>query len=304
MGSVKITNLLLIAVTALLVLNLAIPALDRPEAPPPAVASEPIPTWVLADLKTLVEELRVAVRLPAPAAAVSPVEDPDDALVVRIPGRLADEWGLTAEDVRAVINALARAGKSLGSPRLKANQVSAIATLRNCSSAQAQFQATAKADADRDGTGEFGSFVELSGARDVRGDRQVGRLNPPVLSGKFRVPSESGLIMRSGYYYLIYLPDRSGGGVAADAEGFANVDADLAECHWCCYAWPVDASAGQRTFFVNQCGDVLATVSPNYMGTTPPLPGAAFKGGGRASITGFTAIGTTGQDGNFWLQVN
>ena len=217
---------------------------------------------------------------------------------------LAKEWGLTAEDVRIVINALARTGQTVKRVRPIANDTAAIATLRNCSSAQAQFQACAKADTDNDGTGEFGSFVELSGAGPVRGDESAGRLNPPVLSGAFRSPSKRGLVSRSGYYFAIYLPDSSGAGVLTDAKGYSRVDSNRAETTWCLYAWPINPEAGRRTFFVNQTGDVTATTSPKYTGTNGPKPGAAFSDGGRSSISGLTAVGTEGQDGNVWRQVN
>ena len=96
---------------------------------------------------------------------------------------------------------------NLLSARLNANETAAIATLRNISSAQAQFQATSKADTDKDGTGEFGSFVELSGASEVRGSATVGKLNPPVLSGAFRTPdTTTGFVSRSGFYFKICLP--------------------------------------------------------------------------------------------------
>src|SRR6185436_4356295 len=79
---------------------------------------------------------------------------------------------------------------NLLSARLNANETSAISTLRNISSSQAQFQAAAKADVDNDGSGEFGLFRELSGAVAVRNIANASTgtavLNPPVLSGAFR----------------------------------------------------------------------------------------------------------------------
>src|SRR5688500_16015094 len=73
--------------------------------------------------------------------------------------------------------------------RLSANETAAIATLRNIVSAQAQFQQSAKADVDQDGTGEYGGFVELSGAAQ---GRMAAILVPPVLSGSFRVLNAAG----------------------------------------------------------------------------------------------------------------
>jgi type II secretory pathway pseudopilin PulG len=207
---------------------------------------------------------------------------------------------------------------NLLSARLNANETAAIATLRNISSAQAQFQATSKADNDNDGTGEFGAFVELSGALEVRANATVGRLNPPVLSGAFRTPNADGFVSRSGYFFAIYLPDSGGLGICPDNStvGFGTqvaptVDPDLAETTWCCYAWPVNyGNSGNRTFQVNQTGDV--TSSENQAnpysgwgaGATVPPPHAAFINGAGNSITGLTAVGVVGGDTNIWRQVN
>jgi prepilin-type N-terminal cleavage/methylation domain-containing protein len=196
---------------------------------------------------------------------------------------------------------------NLLSARLNANETAAIATLRNISSAQAQFQATSKADSDNDGTGEFGAFIELSGQVDVRGDTDVGALNPPVISGAFRNPTTAGYVSRSGYYFKIYLPTSTGTGVIADASGgsFGTVDADLAETTWVCYAWPVNfGNSGNRTFMVNQTGDVVTTEESTYSGTAGPPAHAGFLYGAASSITGLTAVGTTGGDSNTWRQVN
>lgn len=195
---------------------------------------------------------------------------------------------------------------NLLSARLNANETAAVATLRNISSAQAQFQATAKADLDNDGTGEFGSFVEMSGAQDVRGVAATGRLNPPVLSGAFRTPDGSGFVSRSGYYFKILLPDNAGEGVIPDdGNDWTAVDEDLAETTWCCYAWPVNyGNSGNRSFMVNQTGDVVTTEDSGYSSTTGPTAGAGFITTNADSITGLTAVGTLGQDGNVWRQVN
>ena len=207
---------------------------------------------------------------------------------------------------------------NLLSARLNANETAAIATLRNISSAQAQFQASSKADTDNDGTGEFGSFVELSGAVDVRGDPDIGVLNPPVLSGAFRTPGTAlvgfnGAVSRSGYFFQIWLPGALGLGVCADTEAFAwaDIDPDLAETTWCCYAWPVNyGNSGNRTFHVNQTGDVTSSENTAvgmvpYGGTTDtPSAGAAFQDGGVTFITGLTAVGVAGQEGGTWRQVN
>ena len=202
---------------------------------------------------------------------------------------------------------------NLLSARLNANETAAIATLRNISSAQAQFQATSKADMDRDGTGGFGGFRELSGDLSVRNGhaQAAGVLNPPVLSGAFRTPNGAGEVSRSGYFFQIFLPDVDGVGVCPDAtatEDYSsnNINADIVETTWVCYAWPVNyGNSGNRTFMVNQTGDVVSTEDSGYSGTTNgPVPHAGFIDGADNYITGLTAVGTDGGDGFTWRQVN
>ena len=191
--------------------------------------------------------------------------------------------------------------------RLSANETAAIATLRNIVSAQAQFQQSAKADGDDDGTGEYGGFIELSGADKGRMDDV---LVPPVLSGAFRVLNDGGEVSRSGYFFKVFLPgdDPLGGGVAEPKAGYdgTGLDADLAETTWCCYAWPVNYNqSGNRTFFTNQAGDVVATEDEAYSGTTKnPAADAAFSKDDPGVITGKVAVGAVGNDDNTWRQVN
>jgi len=204
---------------------------------------------------------------------------------------------------------------NLLSARLNANETSAISTLRNISSSQAQFQASAKCDVDNDGGGEFGVFRELSGAVAVRsantGAPGATVLNPPVLSGAFRTFNAGNEVSRSGYLFHIILPGTAGIGVLETAAGnfAANVDIDLTETSWCCYAWPSSYStSGNRSFFVNQTGDIVGTDFPTYSATgaiNAGNAGAAFKtGGAPTNITGIVAVGTRGRDGNVWKQIN
>ena len=111
------------------------------------------------------------------------------------------------------------------------------------------------------------------------------------------------------YYYTIlrmYLAGAAGVGVGEPQAGFtaALLNADLSETTWCAYAWPVNyQQSGNRTFFTNQGGDLIATEKNTYSGTgAGPLPDAAFKVAG--AITGSVAIGAVGSDGNTWKQVN
>jgi prepilin-type N-terminal cleavage/methylation domain-containing protein len=192
---------------------------------------------------------------------------------------------------------------NLLSARLNSNETAAIATLRNIISAQAQFQTTSRADENNNGVGEYGTFGEMSGSVGVRGN---AILNPPVLSTAFRTVNANGEVSRSGYLFAMYLPDAAGDGVAEVGGGGADptVDPDFAETTWCCYAWPANhGNTGNRTFFVNQGGDIVGTEDQNYSGpATGPQPNSAFAPGGGTTITGNVATGMTGRDGNFWRQ--
>ncbi len=207
---------------------------------------------------------------------------------------------------------------NLLSARLNANETSAISTLRNISSAQSQFQASAKADVDGDGTGEFGMFQEMSGAIGVRtsadGSTVGSKMNPPVLSGAFRRLNQAthpGSVPRSGYHFRMILPGTPAQSVIEEYAGgsaiFGTVNTDMAETTWCAYATPANYStSGNRTFFVNQTGDITskddAASTDTVVGSTP---GIAFKAGGLdTSITGQVAVGTKGRDGKTWKQVN
>ena len=193
---------------------------------------------------------------------------------------------------------------NLLSARLNSNETAAIATLRNIISAQAQFQSTARADDNNNGVGEYGTFAELSGGVGVRGN---ATLNPPVLSSAFRSVSTNGEVSRSGYIFQIFLPDNNGDGLAEISGGGADgtTDADLAETTWCAYAWPANyGNSGNRTFFVDQGGDIVTTEDSTYTGPAGgPAADSAFREGSAADgITGQTATGSTGVDSNLWKQ--
>jgi prepilin-type N-terminal cleavage/methylation domain-containing protein len=195
--------------------------------------------------------------------------------------------------------------------RLSANETAAIATLRNIVSSQAQFQQGGKADEDNDGSGEYGGFLEMSGA--VTGRLPVGTvLIPPVLSGGFRTLNPNGEVTRSGYFYKVFLPN-DGGGCTEEVPGTGFTDGggqdpDLSETTWCAYAWPVNYNqSGNRTFFTNQAGDVLSCEVATYSQSGAIAAGnadAAFQVAG--AIVGIVDIGGPGQNpgGEVWRQVN
>ena len=199
---------------------------------------------------------------------------------------------------------------NLLSARLNANESAAIATLKNISSGQSQCQASGVIDVNSNGQGEYGYFGELSGRTAIRGSTLS--ISPPVLSAAFGNIT-AARCQRSGYVFQMFLPDPTAQGIAEDATGGDTgndngVDAGQAEVLWCCYAWPaVAGNSGNRTFFINQSGDVLATNGSNTQysnaSNTVPTFDDAYVATASASMGAAVAANTLARDGNTWVVV-
>ena len=169
------------------------------------------------------------------------------------------------------------------------NETMAIATLRGIASAEATVQMEAKIDRDNDGAGEYAFLDELKKSSSV-----VSLLDD----------LDSGYGRRCGYIFRVYLPDWTGFPVWMEGKkGEYSPDANMAEQMWCAYAWPASKIGGERTFFVNQSGEILETkTEPQYRGfRSPPKPDAAFVLNDAISLP--TARNEFGSDGKFWLLV-
>ena len=126
--------------------------------------------------------------------------------------------------------------------------------------------------------------------------------------------SNVGEVSRSGYQFRMFLPGAGGVGVTETDTPNAflvDVDTELAETTWCTYAWPgAHGSSGNRTFFVNQSGDITWTDDASYSGPdalSEESAGTAFVNGtgSLTAITGSVAVGTVGRENaNLWRQVN
>ena len=195
---------------------------------------------------------------------------------------------------------------NLLSSRIDSNETATVATLRQIVQSQLQFAASKNADLNLNGSGEYGTFGEMSGNVAVRASSGGTKfLAPTVINRSFRAISPVGEMFRNGYYYRIYLPSAAGDGVLELPGGGADVAVDpaRAETVWCVYAWPQNyGTSGRRAFFANHQGDITYTDNLSYSGAGAPIsPGAAFtKPGAVTSILGVPAVGVEGRDDNVW----
>jgi prepilin-type N-terminal cleavage/methylation domain-containing protein len=206
--------------------------------------------------------------------------------------------------------------------RLTANESSAISTLRSLTTAEITVMASGGIDSDGDGAGEDGFFGELAGsaaARDTAGGAPiigVHRLNPIVLSSAFGNVGPNGFVSRSGYNFQLWLPGTPVGGLTPGVAELPTVggadpanmpDSDGCEVLWCCYAWPVLAThSGNRTFFINQTGELLQTDNRGpapYSSTTkmPAFDEAYQVAGDMGSSLRVGVAG--GSDNTVWVAV-
>ncbi len=225
----------------------------------------------------------------------------------------------------------------LMSARISANENAAIATLRSIASAQAQLESSCAIDTDADGGGEFGCFGELAGTAPLRvynagADAPGAGANPldpailPTAMGDIIATiGANGVIERSGYHYMMFLPlatPGGGGAIAGLGEdqtagigGYAAAfpDPDNGEILWCCYAWPVETQkTGNRAFMINQEGDLVQCLLTNagtiYDSATATIPtfGAAYNnavGNDMGEELGIRAMGNVSNDNNIWTVV-
>jgi len=195
--------------------------------------------------------------------------------------------------------------------RLVANETATVGNLRSIASAQAGFQVGQIVDQDADGRGEYGFFRELAGCVVPRG--AVEMLDPPAVPQALGNVVGLGVVTKSGYAIVMFLPGGGGAPIMEPAAGaFPGgdpADANAQEAAWCCYAIPMAIdNTGNRAFVVNQQAQVYSTVNvgvQNYdLANFAPLaanPNAAF-GVGVTNLDGKFAVGVgAGQDGGTWV---
>ena len=148
------------------------------------------------------------------------------------------------------------AGSKPASPRTTdpvRNSKSTLYLLRSLIQAQVMLQKSGAIDSNNNGVGEYGTFGELAGAVPLRGEDTA--LDPPILTrscGKI----QGGILVWSGYFLRLYLPDKNGRPLGEKDTGGTPtcVAAERAEKAWCVLAWPRSTLSGTLSYYVDHRG--------------------------------------------------
>jgi prepilin-type N-terminal cleavage/methylation domain-containing protein len=222
----------------------------------------------------------------------------------------------------AIIAAIAIPG--LLRARISSNETSAIGSLRSTSTGQSQFQNATVKDRDLDGVGEYGYYTEMAGIAPCPVGTSAGTpAKPSFCTSVFGTTSSSstGLANKSGYNFRMFLPGGATAGVPIPESGAATApvttvtdEINAQETRWCTYSWPTSSgNSGNKAFFVNQSGEVIATsnipvgaTALFYSGaTTTPVATEIFDTDGTGDIDGTLLTGTpTAVSGCVWNPTN
>ncbi len=198
---------------------------------------------------------------------------------------------ITAVFILGTVAALIIPG--LASRRVRASEDDAVAALREIALAETRFRAAATVDQDGDGSGEYGLLGELLG-------EMSSRLRPPpaaVLGGEagFRLRN-SGVALRGGYCFAVYLAGRDGAAVFESAPGEA--DPGLSETFFLACAWPRwYGKSGRRLFVTDASGRVRAAANDvdSYSGESDPPPPECWEPEGLKIWSGARHSGDSGR---------
>ncbi len=257
-------------------------------------------------------------KMPKPGAALAPNEGREQNLDSGFPGPGArgsdgQEWVLAGslQPPRQPRQVERRRGAEI-IRGMNVYETAAAGTLRSLSAAQATFVARCIVDQDGDGAGEYGYFQELGGGVVPRS--RVAALAPgEVFSQSMSRADAGGVVKKSGYCYVIYLPTATGPAVTESAGSVPAADqrkANAQETRWIAYAWPQHfASTGTHCFVVNQHTKVYVcdNADGRYNGPeNAPKPGAALNPQAPSPENldaGFPDPSSPASDGQHWVQV-
>ena len=137
-----------------------------------------------------------------------------------------------------------------------------------------------------------------------------------MLSAAFGAVNATSQVSRSGYLYQLWLPAATlagaVGGIAEDPTtggklGGPFPNSDNGEVFWAAYAWPIQAAqSGNRTFFINEQGDLLQTLNRGAAAYTGTATGPAFAAVYSAAGDMSSPVGINGvaaNDGRIWTPV-
>lgn len=210
--------------------------------------------------------------------------------------------------------------------RITANEGAAVATLKSIFTSEGLFQSGRIVDFNENGSGEFGTLGELTGAytrTEAAADGGAGTGQPNAfISASLRPGTTIGTGVggsKSGYLFAVFLPS-AGNAVITDATADTSVlsttlddDAILQESRFRAYSWPnVFNNSGIRCFAINETGEVLTAnnstiaggvATPVYNGATSPIFNAAAAASGgnvvveAATDVDFPGLFISGRDG-------
>ena len=200
--------------------------------------------------------------------------------------------------------------------RMSANESTVVGSLKTIATQQAIFRQQAEVDQNANGSGEYGLLGEMAGEIALR-PASNRFANPAYISQQFRTGGNSGngTATKAGYHFKIYLSNATAGDSSATGDdqtlggdslkGGPAADPaaiTIQEATFAIYAWPTEIhSAGARTFFVNEVGEVYSTKmqARTYDGTAAiPAANAAYSG--EVFKSHVSSGSTPGNDGNQW----
>ncbi len=183
--------------------------------------------------------------------------------------------------------------------RIGAGETSPMGTLKAISAGQEQFRSAALVDANRNGIGEYGFLVELSGNQNCR-ISGINVANSPYIPGVFN----ASISKKSGYCFSVFICNSddgsSGTSVYSTSAGTTPRQSKINEENYIAYAWPETVGkTGYRVYAISPQGTVMQNpngTNPVTGTSNPPVWSAAITGAENWTKGRFVKPGETGFD--------